>query len=89
MSQHRRLHPSDHPEGVERDLREPLLVDPVGAERPGRERVRTRQSVGHDFPAAGERQPGVLNEFLREEVQDNAEVDGNEAEQSRLALQPA
>ena len=66
VRQERELDAAEREESVERNLREPLLVDPLDSLRPDGERVRVREAVRDDLPAADQGEPAVLDEHLRQ-----------------------
>ena len=67
--------PSEDVEAVEAELREPLLVDPVRAVAPDRERLVMRDPVPGDLPAGNEREPAVGVDLAHQPQDERARED--------------
>src|SRR5439155_5837231 len=75
-------------EAVEEELAEPLLVDPVAAMRPDRQRVVDRKAVMHVLVPAEDDEPTVGEELSRKRERKAHDVESDDGEKQRLAETP-
>src|SRR5205823_4997009 len=72
----------------EEELAEPLLVDPVAAVRPDRQRVVGRKAVMDDLVPAEDDEPTVGEEFPRKRERKAHHVESDDGKKQRLAETP-
>ncbi len=78
------LQPSERIQAVERELCEPLLIDPARAVRHDGQRLVRRQPVLPHLPAAGESQPAVARELERRQPRQREGVHADERDEVGL-----
>ena len=86
MPEHHETQAAELEEPIEGQLREPLLVDPLGACRPCCQGIRARQSRVRDEAAADEREPAVLVQLVRKTCEESAGVRPDDDDEHALAL---
>ena len=85
MAEKRELDTAGCVKPVEEELSEPLLVDPMLAVRPDRERIPGGQAVMDDLVPSQHRVPAVGQELLRERSEDPDQIEADDGKEECLA----
>ena len=78
----------ERPEAVHRQLGQPLLVDPLRAERQRRQRVVVRDPVVGDLAPRDQSEPAVLMDVAPGEQEHDDARGGDAGDEERVALEP-